>query len=140
MHKYLFLALLVVTLFSCKKESKTPIGLKEQLTGRWNYATLYQNDYDAKGKLLNSERLQARSIDYFEFAENDAFSNSYNSLAEITTGTYNVSSTIAFTLKIGNTTYPCRVENLNQTSLVFVMANPKVANQPYTEYVHTLSR
>lgn len=140
MHKYLFLALLALTLFSCKKESKSSTGLKEQLTGRWNYATLYQNDYDAKGKLLTSERRQARSIDYFEFAENNSFSSTYDGLADLTTGTYNVSSTTAFTLKIGNTTYPCRVVSLNQTSLVFVMANPKVVNQPYTEYVHTLSR
>jgi hypothetical protein len=140
MHKFLFLALLAITLFSCKKESKSPAGLKEQLTGRWDYVTLYQNDYDAKGKLLTSVRLQARSNDYFEFAENDAFSNSYNSLAEITTGNYNVTTTTAFTLKIGNTTYPCRVVSLNHTSLVFVMADPKVVNQPYTEYTHTLSR
>jgi hypothetical protein len=140
MHKYLFLALLAISLFSCKKESKSTTGLKEQLTGRWNYVTLFQNDYDAKGKLLNSERLQARSNDYFSFAESDAFTKTYNSGAEVTTGTYNVTTTTAFTLKIGAITYPCRVVDLNLNNLVFVMANPKVVNQPYTEYVHTLSR
>lgn len=140
MHKYLFLALLAISLFSCKKESKSTTDLKEQLTGRWNYVTLFQNDYDAKGKLLNSERLQARSNDYFSFAESDAFTETYNSGAEVTTGTYNVTTTTAFTLKIGAITYPCRVVDLNLNNLVFVMANPKVVNQPYTEYVHTLSR
>ncbi|MFD1259005.1 hypothetical protein ACFQ3S_19535 [Mucilaginibacter terrae] len=140
MRKYLFLAILAVALFSCKKEDKTATGLKEQLTGGWDYGTLYQNDYDAKGKLLTSVRLQTRSNDYFEFAENDTFVSTFDGLAEVTTGTYNVTSTTAFTLKIGNTTYPCRVVSLNLTNLVFVMANPKVVNQPYTEYVHTLSR
>jgi hypothetical protein len=142
MKKTLLLAcLLSVSFISCKKETQTVEGLKEELAGRWTYGTLVKNNYDASGKLLSTTRLPAKNgIDYIEFGDNNTFVMTSNGGADKTTGVCDVNSTTRFTLKSATATNTCRVTSLTLNNLVFELEEPKVAKQPYTEYTHSLNR
>jgi hypothetical protein len=134
--------LLLLTIFvSCTKEEATNATLKEELTDTWTYGTLTQDDYDATGKLLTSARLPVRrDNDFVVFGEDGSYNATMRGNVESTTGTFNVTSTKTFTLKIGTVTKACRVINVSLNDLTFVVAEPKVKDQPYTEYTHTLYR
>ncbi len=140
MRKYLLLLFIAGILVSCKKDDNSVAGLKEELTGKWNYGSLFQENYDANGKLTLSTRLLARNTDSFTFNANDSFTSTYNSRAQVTNGTYTLNSTSAFTLKTGNLNTACRIISLNRDTLIFVAEDPKVKGQPYVEYRHTLNK
>jgi hypothetical protein len=141
MLKKLSYLLLITVMFSCTKEEGTTDTLKKELTDTWTYGTITQDDYDANGNLLKSARLPVlRDKDFVTFKDDGSYIETRAAAKEPITGTYNITNTKAFTLKIGTTTSACRIVNLSLNDLNFVVADPKVKGQPYTEYTHSLYR
>ncbi len=125
----LFIALFM--LCSCKDEQQTPDNLKKQMSDSWIFRLAWKVNYGADNKPIDSARTGA-GIYRVEFKEDGTYAYTTVKGEKFNSGTYNVTSNTAFTIKDATGTYNGTVINLNFNTFDYSVGAAKVAGQPYS--------
>jgi len=110
------------------------------MVDKWSYRNARVITYSAQGKATDSTGIVVSPKDFFEFKDDGSFSSTTSNGTELTSGTFNTTSTTIFTLKESGTSRTCRVINLNIDTFIFAEQDAKIAGKPYKETKLTLYR